>query len=70
MGRRSAVYIGSQLVGAIAAGLSLFILLHGFEGFDAEGHMGQNSFGDASGSGYAWWAAFLLETLMTMIFVW
>ncbi len=64
------VYIGAQLVGAIAAGLSLFILLQGFEGFDAEGNMGQNAFGDASANGYAWWAAFLLETLMTLIFVW
>jgi aquaporin Z len=62
------VYIGSQIVGAIAAGLALFILLQGFEGFDAEGNMGQNSFGD-EGSGYAWWAAFLLETLLTLIFV-
>ena len=43
---RSGIYVGAQLVGAIAAGLSLFILLQGFEGFDAEGNMGQNSFGD------------------------
>ena len=64
------IYIGAQLVGAIAGGLSLFILLQGFEGFDAEGNMGQNAFGDASANGYAWWAAFLLETLMTLIFVW
>ena len=49
--------------------LFLFILMHGFEGFDATGNMGQNSFGDA-GSGYAWWAAFLLELLMTAVFVW
>ena len=62
------MYVGAQLAGAVAAGLSLFILFHGFEGFEAEGHMGQNSFGDA-GSGYAWWAAFLLEALMTMIFI-
>lgn len=61
-------YVAAQLVGAVAAGLSLFILFHGFEGYQAEGNMGQNSFGDA-GSGYAWWAAFLLEALMTMIFI-
>ena len=62
------MYIGAQLAGAVAAGLSLFVLLQGFEGFEAEGNMGQNSFGD-DGSGYAWWAAFLLEALMTMIFI-
>jgi aquaporin Z len=62
-------YVGAQLAGAFVAGLMLFLLLQGFEGFEAEGNMGQNSFGDA-GSGYAWWAAFLLETLMTMVFLW
>ena len=30
--------------------------------------MGQNSFGD-DGSGYAWWAAFLLELLLTLLFL-
>lgn len=63
------VYVAAQLGGALAAGLALFVLMHGFDGFDAEGNMGQNSFGDA-GSGYAWWAAFLLEMLMTAVFVW
>ncbi|MFC4784268.1 aquaporin [Nocardioides sp. MAHUQ-72] len=63
------VYVAAQLGGALAAGLALFTLMHGFSGFDAEGNMGQNSFGDA-GSGYAWWAAFLLEMLMTAVFVW
>jgi aquaporin Z len=62
-------YVGAQLVGAFAAGLCLFLLLQGFAGFEAEGNMGQNSYGDA-GSGYAWWAAFLLETLMTAVFLW
>ncbi len=49
-------------------GLALFTLMQGFETFDAEGSMGQNSFGD-DGSGYAWWAALLLELLMTLLFV-
>jgi aquaporin Z len=62
-------YIGAQLVGALTAGLCLFTLMHGFPGFDATGNMAQNSFGDA-GSGYAWWAAFLLEMLMTAVFIW
>src|SRR5687767_11400094 len=56
--RQVPVYVGAQLLGALAAGLCLFVLMHGFPGFDATGNMGQNSFGDA-GSGYAWWAAFL-----------
>jgi aquaporin Z len=62
------LYVSSQLAGAIVAGLALFVLLHGFEGFDAEGNMGQNGF-RLDGVGYAWWAAFLLELLLTMIFI-
>jgi aquaporin Z len=67
--RQVPIYIGAQLLGALAAGLFLFTLMHGFPGFDATGNMAQNSFGDA-GSGYAWWAAFLLEMLMTAVFIW
>ncbi|WP_028653231.1 MIP/aquaporin family protein [Nocardioides halotolerans] len=66
--RQVPVYVGAQLAGAIVAGLSLFVLLHGFENFDSEGNMGQNFFGD-EGSGYAWWAAFLLELILTMLFI-
>src|SRR3954451_10409677 len=40
--RQVPLYIAAQLVGAIVAGLVLFTLLHGFDGFDATGNMGQN----------------------------
>ncbi len=63
------IYIGAQLLGALLAGLLLFGLLHGFPGYTAEGNIGANSFGD-QGSGYAMWAAFLLEMLMTAVFIW
>jgi len=64
-------YIAAQLAGALLAGFALFTLLHGFPGYTSTGHMGQNSYGDAVGaSGFAWWAAFLLELLMTVVFVW
>src|SRR6478735_8804496 len=61
-------YVVAQLAGALLGALALFLLLQGFEDFDAEGNMGQNYFGDA-GTGYAWWAAFLLELVMTAVFV-
>lgn len=61
-------YVIAQFAGALLGALALFVLLQGFEGFDAEGTMGQNSFGDV-GSGYEWWAAFLLEMVMTAVFV-
>jgi aquaporin Z len=62
------LYVVAQLVGAFLGALVLFLLMHGFPGFDATGNMGQNTFGD-QGSGYAWWAAFLMEALMTAAFV-
>ena len=61
-------YALAQLVGAFLGALVLFLLLHGFDGFDATGSMGQNYFGD-EGTGYAAWAAFLLELVMTFVFV-
>jgi aquaporin Z len=64
----AALYALAQLAGAFLGALVLFLLLQGFEGFEAEGNMGQNSFGD-HGSGYAAWAAFLLELLITALFV-
>lgn len=63
------VYMGSQLVGGVLAAALLFALMHGFDGYDAAGNMAQNAFGD-QGSGYAWWAAFLLEMVLTAVFVW
>ncbi len=62
------LYVVAQLVGAILGAFVLFVLMQGFEGWDSEGAMGQNSFGD-QGSGYAWWAAFLLEMVLTAVFV-
>ena len=62
-------YAGAQVVGAVLASLALFVLMQGFDGFEAEGAMGANTFGD-DGSGYAWWAALLLEIVMTAALVW
>lgn len=61
-------YVIAQFAGALLGALALFVLLQGFADFEAEGNMGQNYFGDA-GTGYAWWAAFLLELVMTFVFV-
>ena len=62
-------YMAAQLLGGLLAGAALFGLNHGFEGFSAEGNMAQNFFGD-QGTGYAWWAALLLEILLTAVFLW
>jgi aquaporin Z len=68
--RQVPLYVGSQLVGALAAGLLLFILVQGFDGYDVgTDGLAQNGFGD-DGTGYAVWAAFLLELILTAVFVW
>ena len=66
--REAGVYVVAQLVGAFLGALALFVLMHGFPGYRSRGNMGQNFYGD-QGSGYAWWAAFLLEVLITAAFV-
>ena len=68
--KQTPLYIGSQLVGGLLAGLSLFILVQGFDGYDVgTDGLAQNGFGD-DGTGYAVWAAFLLELILTAVFVW
>jgi aquaporin Z len=67
--RHVGLYVVAQLVGAILGALMLFVLMQGFDTFDATGNMGQNFFGDQSPGDYAWWAAFLLELVMTALFV-
>ena len=67
--RQVPTYVGAQLGGAIVAGLALFILVQGIDGYDvSESGLAQNSFGD-DGTGYAWWAALLVEIILTAIFV-
>ena len=63
------IYMSAQLLGGLLAGAVLLGLNHGFEGFSAEGNMAQNFFGD-QGTGFAWWAALLLEIILTAVFLW
>ncbi|WP_340537389.1 MIP/aquaporin family protein [Nocardioides sp. GXZ039] len=67
--KEAPIYIGAQLVGAIVAGAGLLIVAMGFDGFDAfDSTLGTNGWGD-DGTGYAVWAALILEMLLTAIFV-
>lgn len=62
-------YIATQVVAAILAALVLFVVFQGIPGFDASGHMGQNVYGDQAATDIHWWAAFLVELVITAIFV-
>ena len=43
--------------------------LAGLPGFSSEGSFGQNAFGDQSANGIAWWSAFLVEAVTTLVFL-
>lgn len=66
--RDAGILIGTQVVAGVLAALVLFMLLNGYDGFDAERTMGQNSFGDLR-NGYAAWAALILELVATTLLV-
>jgi aquaporin Z len=62
-------YMLAQLAGAILAGGVLWVFWQGVPGFSSEGSFAQNSYGDQSSTGIAWWAAFLVELVATFVFL-
>jgi len=63
-------YVVTQVVAAVVAALSLWIVAHGKSGFDStESGFAANGYGDHSPDGYAWWAVLLAEVLLTAFFV-
>ena len=63
------LYFGAQLLGAIGSAFVLWGIYQGIPGFSSEGGFGQNSFGDLSTYGLAWWAAMLVEVVTTLVFL-
>ncbi len=62
-------YIVSQVLGAIVAGLVLYVIASGKEGFDLAGGFASNGFGEHSPGGYSLTAALVTEVVMTMMFI-
>lgn len=59
--------VAAQCAGAVAAGLVLLVLFLGYRSFTAgSDSLGRAGYGDEF-SGYAWWAAFLLEVVLTAV---
>src|SRR3546814_10141764 len=65
---QAGIYAAVQVVSAIVAAAVLFLIYKGFDGWDAEGSMGQNSFGE-DGSGLALWSALIVEIIATALFL-
>ncbi|MFN8193478.1 MAG: aquaporin [Nocardioidaceae bacterium] len=66
--RDAGLYMVAQVVGAVVGAFVLWVLVHGVPELSRPDGLGQNAFGDA-GNGFAWWAAFLIELVMTAIFI-
>jgi len=63
-------YVVTQVVAAVVAALSLWIVAHGQSGFDStQSGFAANGYGDHSPGGYAWWSVLLAEVLLTAFFV-
>ena len=62
-------YIGSQVLGGLAAGGVLFVIASGAPGFDVAGGFASNGYGAHSPGGYSMQAALLTEVVMTMFFL-
>ena len=63
-------YVGTQVVAAVVAAASLWVIAHGVDGFDStESGFAANGYGDHSPAGYAWWAVLLAELLLTAFFL-
>lgn len=62
-------YVGAQVVGATVAGGALLLIANGRDGFEADGGMATNGFGDHSPAGYALWSVLIAEVLFTAMFL-
>jgi aquaporin Z len=68
-GRELFGYIIAQLLGAVLAGLVLFIIASGKAGFNLSGGFAANGYGEHSPGGYPLASAFICEIVMTFMFL-
>ena len=61
-------YIIAQVLGAVVAGAMLYLIASGKAGF-AAGGFAANGYGEHSPGGYAMYAAFVAEALLTFVFL-
>ncbi len=59
----------AQVVGGLLAGLALWGIAGGRKGFEAEGNMAANGFGEHSPAGYSMVAVLIAEILLTAFFL-
>jgi len=62
-------YIVSQVLGAIAAGAILYLIVSGKEGFTTTGGFASNGYGEHSPGGYSMVSVIITEIVMTAMFL-
>jgi len=62
-------YIGAQIAGAITASGLLYVVASGAPGFDVAAGFAANGYGEHSPGGYSFAAAFIIEAVMTFMFL-
>jgi aquaporin Z len=62
-------YVVAQVVGAIAAAGTLFVIANGKEGFDLAGGFASNGYGENSPGGYSLLACLVAEVVLTFFFL-
>lgn len=67
--RKLLPYIVSQVLGAIVAGVVLYVIASGKAGFDVSAGFASNGFGEHSPGKYSMLAALITEVVMTMMFL-
>ena len=59
-------YVVAQVVGGTVAGGALLLIAHGKDGFEADGGMATNFYGDA---GFSLWSVLVAEVVLTAMFL-
>ncbi len=62
-------YIIAQVIGAVVAGGVLYIIASGKAGFDVSSGFASNGYGDHSPGGYSLLSAFVVEIVLTLVFL-
>jgi aquaporin Z len=62
-------YVVAQLLGGIAGAGVLYLIASGKEGFSLSGGFASNGYGEHSPGGYGLMSAFVLELVLTMVFM-
>ena len=62
-------YVVAQVVGATVAGALLLLIANGVDGFDNDGGMATNGYGDHSPGGFALWSVIIAEIVFTAMFL-